>query len=129
MLYQQVTLTLDTLATVWQRENLGELHNTLVDVPMWAALLFLELINIAARRRAWPADRLSELARGLLAARFIIGEPPLDRVAYWAGRGLTAYDACYVALAEERRTVVITADERILAVADKLADPLSEPRG
>ncbi|HEX5402987.1 MAG TPA: ESX secretion-associated protein EspG [Pseudonocardiaceae bacterium] len=35
MLYQQVTLSLDTLATVWQRENLGELHNVLVDVPVW----------------------------------------------------------------------------------------------
>jgi hypothetical protein len=35
VLYQQVTLSLDTLATVWQRENLGELHNVLVDVPVW----------------------------------------------------------------------------------------------
>lgn len=35
MLYQQVTLSLDTVATVWQRENLGELHNVLVATPMW----------------------------------------------------------------------------------------------
>ena len=80
-------------------------------------LLFLELINVAARRWAWPPDRLIEMVTGLLAARFGMGQPPLERVAYWAGRGLTAYDACYVALAEERRTVVITADERILTVA------------
>jgi predicted nucleic acid-binding protein len=90
-------------------------------------LLFLELINIAARRRAWPADRLIEMARDLLASRFGIGQPPLERVAYWAGRGLSAYDACYVALAQERRTVVITADERILAVAGQLAEPLAGP--
>jgi hypothetical protein len=35
VLYQRVTLSLDTLATVWQRENLGELHNVLVDTPVW----------------------------------------------------------------------------------------------
>jgi hypothetical protein len=35
VLYQRVTLSLDTLATVWQRENLGELHNILVDTPAW----------------------------------------------------------------------------------------------
>jgi predicted nucleic acid-binding protein len=97
---------------------LGEIR---VMVP---ALLFLELMNVVARRRAWPADRLMEMARDLLASRFVTGQPPLERVAYWAGRGLTAYDACYVALAEDRRTVVITADERILAVAGDLAEPL-----
>jgi hypothetical protein len=36
---------------------------------------------------------------------------------YWAGPGLTAYDACDVALAEERRTVLITADACLPAVA------------
>ena len=60
-------------------------------------LLFLELINIAARRRAWSSEPLIEMAAGLLGSRFGIGQPPLERVAYWAGRGLTAYDACYVA--------------------------------
>lgn len=88
-------------------------------------LLFLELMNIAARRRKWPTERLMDLARGLLASGFIVRQPPLDRVAYWTGSGLTAYDACYVALAEQRRAVLITADERILAVAGHLAEPLS----
>jgi len=102
--------------------RLGELQ---VTVPH---LLLLELINIAGRRRAWSSERLIEMAAGLLGSRFGIGQPPLERVAYWAGRGLTAYDACYVALAEKRRTVVITADEEILAVAGQLAEPLAEPR-
>jgi hypothetical protein len=35
VLYQPVTLSLETLGTVWRRENLGELHTTLVDVPAW----------------------------------------------------------------------------------------------
>jgi predicted nucleic acid-binding protein len=100
--------------------RLGEIQ---VIVPY---LLFLELINIAARRRPWSADRLIELAGRLRATRFDIGQPQLERVADWAARGLSAYDACYVALAEERRTVVITADARILAVAGQLAEPLAE---
>ena len=81
----------------------GELQ---VTVPY---LLFLELINVAARRWAWPPQRLSAMVGALQATRFDVGHPSLERVAYWAGRGLTAYDACYVALAESRRTVVITA--------------------
>jgi predicted nucleic acid-binding protein len=88
-------------------------------------LVFLEIVNVAARRWGWSADQLSGMVRVLLEARFGIGQPPLERVAHWAGRGLTAYDACYVALAEDRRTVVITADDRILAVAGQLAEPLS----
>lgn len=61
VLYQQVTLTLDTLATVWRQENLGELHNTLVDVPAWR--------DDAAEREAL-ANATAELTqRGLLVGR------------------------------------------------------------
>jgi predicted nucleic acid-binding protein len=88
-------------------------------------LAYLELINAAARRWAWSPDQLSQLVRVLFEARFAVGQPPPERVAYWAGQGLTAYDACYVALAEERRTVVVTADDRILALAGQLAVPLA----
>lgn len=35
MLYEPVTLALDTLSTVWRRENLGEPHNILVDTVFW----------------------------------------------------------------------------------------------
>lgn len=44
-------------------------------------------------------------------------KPNLERVAHWAALGLTAYDACYVALAEERKTVMVTADAQILTVS------------
>jgi hypothetical protein len=61
VLYQQVTLSLDTVAIVWQRENLGELHNTLVDVPVWR--------DEAAEGEAL-ARATGELAqRGLLVGR------------------------------------------------------------
>jgi hypothetical protein len=61
VLYQQVTLSLETLTTVWQRENLGELHNVLVDVPVW---------RDEEDQQAALAAATSELAqRGLLAGR------------------------------------------------------------
>ncbi|HEX5119226.1 MAG TPA: ESX secretion-associated protein EspG [Pseudonocardiaceae bacterium] len=61
MLYQQVTLSLDTLATVWQQENLGEMHNVLVHVPVW---------RDEEAGRAALHGATGELAqRGLLAGR------------------------------------------------------------
>lgn len=97
----------------------GELQ---VTVP---PLLFLELLNTAGRRWGWPPGQLGDMVGWLLAAGFRVHDPDLRRIAHWTGEGLTAYDACYVALAEERRTVVVTADERILAVAGALAEPLA----
>ena len=35
MLYDPVTLALDTISTVWRRENLGEPHNVFVDTKYW----------------------------------------------------------------------------------------------
>ena len=88
-------------------------------------LLFLELLNAAARRWGWDARRLERLAADLDQLGLVVQQPAMDRVARWCSRGLTAYDACYVALAEERRTVLVTADERILAVAGALAQSLA----
>jgi predicted nucleic acid-binding protein len=100
--------------------RLGELR---VSVPY---LLFLELMNIGARRRRWSPERLMQVATALEAVGFIVEEPRVDRVAHWTGRGLTAYDACYVALAEQRRSVVITADDQILSVAGSLAERIGQ---
>src|SRR5687768_15678979 len=65
----------------------------LVIVP---PLLFLELLNAAARRWAWDAAQLEQLAQGLDALDFQIEQPSLAGIAYWCSRGLTAYDACYL---------------------------------
>ena len=35
MLYNPITLALDTITTVWRRENLGEPHNIFVDTQFW----------------------------------------------------------------------------------------------
>ena len=98
----------------------GEL---LITVP---SLLFLELLNTAARRWRWDHPRLERLATSLNRIGFEVREPSLSAIARWAGRGLTAYDACYVALAEERQAVVITADDNMLAIAGTLARHLQE---
>lgn len=87
------------------------------------ALIFVELMNVAGRQWRWAEDRLVELARRLEESRFEVVEPPLRRVATWTSRGLTAYDATYVALAEERGIHLVTNDRQLLTIADGIAQP------
>jgi len=93
-----------------ERHLAGELR---IVVPL---LLFLELLNAAARRWRWTPRELEHMADRLGEVGFDVAEPSLAGIARWSSRGLTAYDACYVALAEERGVPLVTADERILAV-------------
>jgi predicted nucleic acid-binding protein len=88
------------------------------------ALLFLELLNVAGRRWRWDEDALLELAEALDDLAFDVGEPGLHSVASWVARGLTAYDAAYVALAEERGLALVTDDETMVALAGEITRPL-----
>jgi len=99
-----------------------EAGDLLVFVP---PLLHIELINLAGRRWRFAEADLLELARALRNLRFTVQQPDLANVARWTARGLTAYDACYVALAEERRTTVVTADRQMLSVGGALAIALA----
>lgn len=87
-------------------------------------LLALEILNVAGRRWGWPADDLDALADALDSLPWRYEDPPFALIATWVGRGLTAYDATYVALAETLSCSVVTADVGILDVADALATPL-----
>ncbi len=87
-------------------------------------LLFLELLNVAGRRWGWTGAALLELAAALRDLGFMTVQPPLDLVASWVGRGLTAYDAAYVALAEDRGLPLITDDRAILQAAPAVAEAL-----
>lgn len=84
-------------------------------------LLFLELLNVAGRRWRWAEATLSELATRLEGMFTDVADPDPRRVASWTARGLTAYDATYVALAEERGIPLVTNDRRIVAIAAGIA--------
>jgi predicted nucleic acid-binding protein len=84
-------------------------------------LMFLELLNVAGRQWRWREDRLADLARQLQEAKFEALDPQLDGVARWISRGLTAYDASYVALAEQLSFPLVTEDRAILEIARGVA--------
>jgi len=84
-------------------------------------LLFLELLNVAGRQWRWREEKLLEFAEELDSTRFELLDPDLGRVASWVARGLTAYDASYVALAEQLGIPLITVDRAILDAAPGLA--------
>jgi predicted nucleic acid-binding protein len=94
----------------------------LVLVP---TLLALEIVNAAARRWRWPAPQVVELATQVERIGFEWREPDLERVAEWTGTGLTAYDAAYVALAEQTGVPLWTDDQEILDVAPLIARALA----
>jgi predicted nucleic acid-binding protein len=89
-------------------------------------LLWLEIINVAARRWRWDSSQLEALAASLSELGFELVEPEPEAIARWAGRGLTAYDAAYVAVAEETGVAVITDDAQICRLATGLSVPLGE---
>ena len=80
-------------------------------------LIWLEVINVAGRRWRWDAASLDALVESLDALSFELVEPDLPIVATWVSRGLTAYDAAYVALAERAGVPLMTFDATILRVA------------
>jgi predicted nucleic acid-binding protein len=89
-------------------------------------LLRLEIVNVAGRRWQWDEHALVELAVALDELGFEYEEPELARVASWTARGLTAYDATYVALAQARGTPLITDDEFVVATAGEVASALAD---
>jgi predicted nucleic acid-binding protein len=89
-------------------------------------LLWLEILNVAARRWGWTASQLERLVAALSELGFEPIEPELDGVARWTASGLTAYDAAYVATAEQTGAQLITDDSEIARVATELAGALSD---
>jgi predicted nucleic acid-binding protein len=91
-------------------------------------LLLLEVLNVIGRRWRWEASALAAAATALGALRIELTDPRLDDVARWTARGLTAYDAAYVAVAEAAGVELVTDDAEILAVAPAIARGLAEAR-
>ncbi len=84
-------------------------------------LLWLEIINVAARSWGWKSKELDKLARTLPDLGFELVEPGLESICGWCAKGLTAYDACYVSVADETGSTLITDDSQILRVASGIA--------
>jgi len=84
-------------------------------------LLRLEIVNVAGRRWRWAEDALVELGAALDELGLELMEPDLGRVARWTARGLTAYDAAYVALADAEALPLVTDDDGIVRVAPQVA--------
>ena len=98
-------------------------------IIMAPCLLRLEVVNVAGRRWRLDEAELLDLSREVDALRFQYIEPELDLVARWTARGLTSYDASYVALAEEQSVRLITDDHLILSTAAAIAFPLAGSDG
>jgi predicted nucleic acid-binding protein len=92
------------------------------------SLLLLEIVNVAGRRWGWQETALAELAASLDALGLELVDPDLSRVARWTARGLTAYDAAYVAVAEAATIELVTDDELILVTAPGVATPLADEK-
>lgn len=96
------------------------------ELLVFAPPLFrLEIVNVAGRRWNWDEPALAALAAALDDLGFDLREPALEGVARWTARGLTAYDAAYVALAEAEAVRLVTDDELVLTVAPEIAKPLA----
>lgn len=75
-------------------------------------------------RGEYEAGHLSVAVPALDDLLLEVAEPELQSIASWVARGLTAYDAVYAALAEERGQPLVTDDQAIVAVAGELTRPL-----
>ncbi len=93
--------------------------------PVVPALLFVEILDVAGRRWRWGHGLLLQLLSDWEDLGFEVAEPDLPTVAAWVARGLTAYDAVYVSLAEKLGIGLLTSDREILEVAAEIAVPLS----
>jgi hypothetical protein len=129
VLYQQVTLSLDTLGIVWQRENLGEMHNVLVDTAVWRD----EAEDQAALRGA-----TGELAQsGLLAGRDLhpdlrdtlnlLARPSMEYygwIAYTSGEREVSIAVLVAAIGTD--AVLVVRDERTVHLSPSRAEGMAE---
>ena len=79
-------------------------------------LEFVQVLRRMVREKALTASRAEEAIDDLSSVRMVRYAPSQLLMRIWQLRGnLTAYDAAYVALAEELKAPLITRDRRIAA--------------
>lgn len=93
------------------------------------SLLVWEVGNALRYSQAIGADRVERAIRDLVDLQVILVEPDPEWMQQAAGlafrRGLTLYDASYLALAQHLRADLYTADERMLEAGQGLAKAIS----
>ena len=88
-------------------------------------LIWLEILNVAARSWRWDSGSLEQLASTLPDLGFELVEPELESVAHWSAAGLTSYDAAYVTVAEGAGVQLVTDDSQIVGIAPDIAIALA----
>ena len=88
-------------------------------------LLLLEVLNIAARKWHFSEGALDVLARSLADMNIDVRPVDMRRVAAWSSLGLSAYDAAYIAVAEELQLPFLTDDDHVSTIATDIALPLA----
>ena len=88
-------------------------------------LIYLEVLNTAARKWLLEEPALQALSQALVELEIDTRAVDLERVGAWSALGLTAYDAAYVAVAEAERLPLCTDDADIVRLAPGIAVPLA----
>lgn len=89
-------------------------------------LLMLEVLDVAARKWLLAEPALRVLVASIEDLGIQLLAPDHGRVAAWAARGLSAFDAAYVAVAESADLPLVTDDDQIVRLAADIAVPLGE---
>jgi len=86
-----------------------------ISVP---SLLYYEVLNALKYSGGFGEDELKEVAKTLVDFQFteysLTGQYALRTIEYAMRKGITIYDAAYVALAETLNTTLYTADEKLI---------------
>jgi len=75
---------------------------------------FIAAVLEALAERAWPADRLLQMAGAIQRLGFLFVEPPMEDLAREMARGLGAQRSAYLALAVARDLPLVTWAEELL---------------
>jgi hypothetical protein len=81
----------------------------------------LNVLEIAALRGTWSADRLHRLAAEIDRVGFELRDPPSAELAAWIAKGMNGSQAAHAALASALDLRLVTADPDLLREAASFA--------
>lgn len=91
-------------------------------------LLYYEMVNVAKNDKTQTEELWEESLDAIFSLPFEISLPDKNRFLQIFNLAkqldISTYDACYLALAKERNTVLVTCDKELLTKAPDLTKPL-----